>query len=235
LPLAHQPAAPLRQLRRVVAYREGLVRRQTNLRNWINRYLAHETWVDRTGLWSRTGQRRLRTLLEHLPDRDAFVVRQKMDELVRLEEQLQAALNQLSAAYCELPDAQRLAAIKGIGIISAVSIVARIGPIDRFRDAEHLIAFAGLAPGISESDQTRRNGRIGGGGTDRQLRHYLIEATMWARHLPRYKTTYERIMKRRGKKIGRIVVARMLLRSVYKILKEGIAFSAGAATRATAR
>ena len=48
-----------------------------------------------------------------------------------------------------------------------------------------LIAFAGLAPGISESDQTRRDGRIGGGGTDSHLRHYLIEATVWARRLPR--------------------------------------------------
>ena len=28
------------------------VNRRTALRNWINRYLAHETWFDRTGLWS---------------------------------------------------------------------------------------------------------------------------------------------------------------------------------------
>ena len=73
-------------------------------------------------------------------------------------------------------------------MVSAVSIVARIGPVERFRDADALIAFAGLAPGIHESDQTRRNGQIGGGGTDSHLRHYLIEATMWARKLPRYQT-----------------------------------------------
>jgi len=56
LPLAYQPPPECRQLRRVVAYREGLVSRQTALRNWINRYLAHETWYDRTGLWSPKGQ-----------------------------------------------------------------------------------------------------------------------------------------------------------------------------------
>src|ERR1019366_8813343 len=97
-----------------------------------------------------------------------------------------------------------------IGVVSAVSIVARIGPVERFRNADHLIGFAGLAPGIQESDQTRRNGRIGGGGTDRHLRHYLIEATVWARKIPRYQGTYERVKKRRGPKVGRIVVARML-------------------------
>ena len=53
---------------------------------------------------------------------------------------------------------------------------------------------------------------------------------MWARQLPRYKPTYERIRKRRGTKVGRLVVARMLLRSIYKILKEGVAFDPGAAT-----
>src|SRR5262249_12391889 len=35
LPLSHQPPAEWRQLRRLVAYREGLVNRRTALRNWI--------------------------------------------------------------------------------------------------------------------------------------------------------------------------------------------------------
>ena len=117
-------------------------------------------------------------------------------------------------------------AIKGIGEVSAVSIVARIGPVKRFRNAEHLIGFAGLAPGVRQSDGTRRDGHIGGGGTDVYLRHYLIEASVWARQLARYRPTYERVAKRRGPKIGRLVVARMLLRSIYKILREGITFAA---------
>jgi transposase len=119
-------------------------------------------------------------------------------------------------------------------VVSAISIVARIGPVERFHDADGLIAYAGLAPGISESDQTRRNGRIGGGGTDTHLRHYLIEATVWARKIPRYKHAYERKKKRRGSKVGRLVLARMLVRSIYKILKEGVEFDAGASTPAIA-
>ena len=93
LPLAYQPPAEWRQLRRLVAYREGLVNRRTALRNWINRYLAHETWLDRTGLWSPTGQKRLRAQLKRLPRTDALVIGQKLDELIRLEEQLDVALD----------------------------------------------------------------------------------------------------------------------------------------------
>ena len=232
LPLAYQPAAELRQLRRLVAFREGLVGRRTAVRNWVDRYLAHETWFDRTGLWLPQGQQRLAGLLGSLTGTDRVILEEKLKELARLEEQLIVTLKEFSMAYRRCAAAQRLDAICGIDVVSAVSIVARIGAVERFANAEALIAFAGLAPGIQESDETRRDGRIGGGGTDRHLRHYLIEATVWARKIPRYRTTYERVKKRRGSKVGRLVVARMLVRSIYKMLKEGVAFERGAEPRA---
>jgi hypothetical protein len=74
---------------------------------------------------------------------------------------------------------------------------------------------------------TRRDGHIGGGGTDKRLRHYIIEATLWAREIPRYRPTYERVCAKRGKKIGRLVVGRMLLRSIYKMLRDDVNFHAG--------
>jgi len=234
LPLAFQPQPELRQLRRVVAYREELVNRRTALRNWINRFLSHETWYDTTGMWSVKGQRRLRTFLKTLPRTDALIIGQKLDELARLEAQLKLAINELLVAHQSSSEAQRLDVIKGISLVSSVSISARIGPVSRFKTAEQLIGLAGLAPGIAESDQTRRNGHIGGGGTDTRLRHYLIEATLWARDLPRYKSAYQRTARRKGPKIGRLVVARMLLRSIYKILKDGVAFDAGKEARARA-
>ncbi len=54
------------------------------------------------------------------------------------------------------------------------------------------------------------------------------------RKLPRYRRAYERMTKRRGKKVGRLVVARMLVRSIYKMLKKGVEFDAGAPTAGTA-
>lgn len=230
LPLAHQPSAAWRQLRRLVALRENLVSRQTSLRNWINRYLAHETWVERSGLWSDRGMRRLQRLLKGLPGTDGLVMAAKLDELEQLQAQRIQVESELLAAYAGNADARRVDAIRGIGEISAISIVARIGPIQRFASAEQLIAFAGLAPGVRQSDEHRRDGRIGGGGTDHHLRHYLIEATLWARDLPRYRATYQRVAKRRGNKIGRLVVARLLLRSIYKVLRDGVAFEGGRPT-----
>lgn len=229
LPLAYQPEPWWRQVRRVVALRENLVSRRTALRNWINRYLAHETWVDRRGLWSQRGTRRLKQL--ELPANDRLVIDLKLAELELLAKQLETVELKMLEVYRAWPQAQRVDVIKGIGPISAVSILARIGPIERFANPEQLIAFAGLAPGIRQSDEKSRGGRIGGGGTDLHLRHYLIEATTWARSLPRYRPAYQRVQKRRGNKIGRLVVGRMLLRSLYKMLRDDIPFSAECAAR----
>jgi len=229
LPQAHQPSAWWRQVRRLVALRENVVRRQTALRNWINRYLAHETWASRANLWSGKGQQRLRGLLTTLPESDRQIIEWKLDELALLRQQRVAVEAGLYRLHQNWPEAQRIDAIKGISVAAAVSIAARIGPVERFADAEQLIGYAGLAPGVQQSDQTRRDGRIGGGGTDKQLRHYLIEASIWARQLPRYQKSYERTAARRGKKIGRLVVARMMLRSIYKMLRDGVAFEATAA------
>ena len=225
LPTAYQPPRPLREIRRLVATRESLVSRRTALRNWINRYLAHETWESRIGLWSSLGQRRLRRLAEAQHGPDALTLSIKLDELASVETLLRRVEAGMLDIYRHWPAAGRLDEIYGIAEVSAVSILARIGPIQRFDSAEALIAFAGLAPGVRQSDMHRRDGRIGGGGTDKRLRHYVIEATIWARKIPRYRETYERVEAKRGKKIARLVVGRLLLRSVYKMLKDNVRFN----------
>jgi len=226
LPLAHATRLWYRRVRRLASCREDLVRRRTALRNWINRYLAHETWASRTGLWSGKGTARLNELVQRLGEEnpDALVLRLKLAELDALAAQLEQVESAMLEIWRRWPMAQWIDEIRGIGPIAAVSILAHIGSVKRFRDVEALISYAGLAPGVRQSDGRTQELRIGGGGTDKKLRHYLIEASVWARQLPRYQPTYERVAARRGKKVGRIVVARMLLRSLYKMLRHNVRF-----------
>ena len=155
---------------------------------------------------------------------DRLVVNFKLQELEQLgqrREQMEAAMQKV---YDQWPEAQWVDEVRGIGMVTAVSILAHIGPIERFPTAEDLISYAGLTPGTWQSDATCRHGRIGGGGTDAHLRYLLVEATMWLCQIPRYRPAYERVMARRGKKVARIVVARMLLRSLYKMLRDRVRF-----------
>lgn len=224
LPVAFQSPAWLRRVRRVAAARESLVSRRTAVRNWIGRYLAHETWVSRKGLWSAKGMGRLKSLAALLPQPDRAVLSVKLVELEQLDGLLESIVGQILQVYQQWPQAQWVDEIYGIAQVSAVSILARLGPVRRFASAEKAISFAGLAPGVHQSDAVTRVGHIGGGGTDKHLRHYLIEASIWARRIPRYRCTYERVLGKRGKKIARVVVARLLLRSIYKMLRDGVRF-----------
>ena len=58
--------------------------------------------------------------------------------------------------------------------------------------------------------------------------------SFWAREIPRWKPTYERIAKRRGAKIGRLAVARMMLRSIFKVLTDDVAFESESKATVTA-
>jgi transposase len=229
LPVSFTPDRELREVRRLAAARESLVSRRTALRNWVNRYLAHETWFSRKGLWSGRGMSRLRQIAAAQGWLDNVTLSVKLEELEQVGELLGRVEAEIRAVYGSWPEAQWLDEIDGIAEIAAVSILARIGPVGRFGTAEELIGYAGLAPGVRQSDGSRRDGKVGGGGTDKHLRHYLIEASVWARGIPRYAGAYERVRAKRGKKIGRLVVARMLLRSIYRMLRDGVRFRATAA------
>jgi hypothetical protein len=86
LPESFQPDADFRRLRRLTGLREDLVKRQTAVRNWINRYVAHETWAPSPRLNSIRGRALLRRLA--LSGTDGFVMQSRLDELEQIEARL---------------------------------------------------------------------------------------------------------------------------------------------------
>lgn len=233
LPLSFQPSGWWREVRRVVDTRQDLVERQTALKNWIGSLLHHETWEDRENLWSGKGRARLAGMA--LPASDRLLLDGRLRQLEELAGEIRRVEAAMQKIYDGWAEAQGVDQVRGIGMVMAVSLLAHIGPIERFASAEQLIAYAGLAPGMWQSDGTRHEGHIGGGGTDGHLRYLLIEASTWLQEIPRYRPTFERVQKKRGKKIARIVLARLLLRSLYKMLRDRVRFEpAPRAVRASA-
>jgi len=187
LPQSYQPSVWWREVRRWVDCRQDLVERQTALKNWVSSFLHHETWEDREGLWSAAGRRRLGRM--GLSESDRALVELKLEQLDQVAAQLKEIERRMRAVYDAWPEAQWVDEVRGIGPVTAVSVLAHVGPIERFATAEDLISYAGLAPGVRQSDGRCYHGRIGGGGTDGHLRYLLIEATMWLRQIPRYRPT----------------------------------------------
>ena len=108
--------------------------------------------------------------------------------------------------------------IPGVARRTAEIIVSEIGPdMSRFPSAEHLAAWAGLAPGNYESGgktlsaSTRKGNRV--------LRTILVQS---AHALARTKTylaaQYHRLSARRGKKRAAVAVAHSILVIVYHLI-----------------
>ena len=115
----------------------------------------------------------------------------------------------------------QLDSITGVGQRTAEAVVAEVGvDMTRFPTANHLTAWAGLAPGNNESAGKRRSGKTRKGSP--WLRAILIEA---AHAAGRTKDTYlgalyRRLVARKGKKRAAVAVARHILVIVYHILRD---------------
>ena len=114
-----------------------------------------------------------------------------------------------------------LCQIRGVGRYTAMLIIAEVGDVTRFPTARHLCAWAGLAPTVRSSDGKARLGHISRQGSP-ALRWALTEA---AQKIPTgggpLRAMFERIAKRRGRKIAKVAIARQILTLCYYGLRDG--------------
>jgi transposase len=138
------------------------------VRPWTNRYRA---WLD--GL--RLGQPGQQVVLaEYLRTLDEAAAR-----LARLE----AALAEVATRSPHAPLIAALQCLRGVGLITAVTVVAELGDLNRFRSARELMAYAGVVPREHSSGGSQRRGGITKTGNS-HLRHVVVEAAWHYRHPP---------------------------------------------------
>src|SRR6266545_591213 len=93
----------------------------------------------------------------------------------------------------------RLLHLPGFGVVTAVTVWAAIGDIERFEDAQHLVGYAGFGTRVHNSGMTSRTGRITKAGR-RDLRVVLIEAAQVAANShPHWKAELARLEPRLGR------------------------------------
>ncbi len=93
------------------------------------------------------------------------------------------------------PVMEALMALRGISLISAVTVVAELGDLRRFDDAPQLMAYLGLVPSEHISGTRERRGGITKSGNS-HVRRVLVEAAWTYRH-PARKTA---ILQRRAER-----------------------------------
>jgi transposase len=111
--------------------------------------------------------------------------------------------------------------LPGIGLITAITLLAAIGDIARFPTAGHLVGYAGLGGRVHDSGQTHRAGRITKAGR-RDIRAAMVEAAHTAcRVHPHWQAELARLEPRLGKNKAIVAIARKLLVAVWHILTKG--------------
>lgn len=117
-----------------------------------------------------------------LPDLARTALAVLVRRLVEMEEELQALDRALLAWHKDNEASRRLAAIPGIGIVTATAITATVSDPEQFRSGRQFAAWLGLVPQQHSSGGKVRLGGITKQG-DRYLRRLLvIGATAVIRH-----------------------------------------------------
>lgn len=119
----------------------------------------------------------------------------------------------------------RLKEIPGISDTSAHAILSEIGPtLDNFENAAALASWAGLCPGNNQRAGKRRSGRSR--VTKNHLKETMIEVA-WPAIKKRgsyFRAKYYALRARLGPKKAIVAVAHRILKAIYHVIKDGVAF-----------
>jgi transposase len=220
LPEAYVAPRELRDLRELLRHRIALTGIRSALKNRVHAILAkHGITRQHSDLFGKGG----REFLDALQLREAS--RPRLDSLIALiddfDREIEATSREIEQRAKADDRVEVLMQIRGVGRYTAMLIIAEVGDIRRFPDARHLCAWAGLSPTVRSSDGKARLGRISRQGSP-ALRWALVEAaqkcTTGGGPL---RENFERIAKRRGRKIAKVAVARQILTLSYYGLRDG--------------
>lgn len=150
-----------------------------------------------------------------------FILSELLAQIDSLDETIERFDQEIAQAVGPFERAVTLLdTIPGIGRETAELIVAEMGAdMERFPSAEHLAAWAGVAPGQNESAGKRRSGRTRPGNP--HLRAGLTQAAHAAasKRNNYLAAQYHRLAVRRGKKKATMAVAHSILVIAYHLIQ----------------
>ena len=212
LPESHMMSEELRELRRILRYRNMIVRTAVKMKNKMSGLLMEVgAQYSKKRLY---GKKYFNTLLERVED-----VPVSVKELLKLsrsgfelydgiQKKLVNALRENKLIRVRV---QRLMSIPGIGEVTALTWVLEIGELDRFSSSRHAISYCGLCSAQHESAGKEQRGPISK-QRNKHLQTTLIEAAKLA---PRWNeqlaVLHEKELARGNRNRATLAVARKLV------------------------
>jgi transposase len=211
------PPQEVRDLRTLVAQRRKMMALKTQAKNRLQGVLHRYSFPLPEGPLFHPDQR---SWWLHLPFTKLELVRieSDWDTLEFAERQIDRLEDHMAAWAAQDERIPLLIQLTGIGLITAVTVLAAIGDITRFPDANHLVGYAGLGVRVHDSGLTRHTGGITKAGR-RDLRGALVESAQVAvLHDPRWKAELARLEPRLGRNKAIVAITRKLLVVIWHVL-----------------
>jgi transposase len=217
LPSIWIPPSEVRDHRALVAQRAKMVRLSTQAKNRLHALIHRHHLVPPTGMLFDPGNSQWWLGLG-ISALELARVRCDLDTLGFAQAQIHLLEETMLTLAVQDERAVRLLHLPGVGLITAMTLLAAIGDISRFAQAKNLVGYAGLGARVHDSGQTHRTGGITKAGR-RDLRAAMIEvAHTAARTHPRWRAELARLEPRLGKNKAIVAIARKLLVAVWHIL-----------------
>ncbi len=226
LPVCYLPDEEEFALREHLRARSDLVHMRTMLKNRVHAVLHRRGILTPTaGLFTVTGRRFLAQL--ELDEAGRTILDRYLDAMERLHravDESTASLKELMRLPRWAKPAALLQTMPGIGLITALTILAELGNLKRFRSRAAVANYAGLVPVVRNSNQKHYSGGISHRGS-KHLRAVLTEAAwMAAPRVPAYGQLFGRVAQKKNKPTAIVAVARRMLEDAFTMLKRNQAF-----------
>ena len=225
LPVCHVAAPEIRELRRLLRYRSLVVRESVRMQNKIAGLLMETgTPFNKEKLHGKKYFAHLLKTLEEVPESVRDLLRLSRGAL-EMFEATQKRLVQRLLTHPELAHrVERLASIRAVGDITALTWALEIGDPQRFSSGANVLSYCGLTAALKSSAGKQQRGPISK-QRNRWLQTALIEAAKLApRWIPQLAAVHARELERGHRNRATLVVARKIAAYLLAVDKSGQPF-----------
>jgi len=219
----------------LLSARELLVRQRTQLANALRGHateLGLVAPIGDTGLTCLRGE--IATAADELvPPEAKEALKLLGQEIDRIAARLAEIDARVKKQFLADPLARRLAAIPGIGPITALNLALRVDP-GQFKSGRHFAAWLGLVPRERSTGGKQRLGGISRAGNERLRQLLVVGATSVVRYATPNRAGASpwliELLKRRPRKLAAVAWANKMARIVWAMMTSGEAYRPARAT-----
>lgn len=219
-PEAYKVRDELYQLRVLLRARTFIIQRRTSLKNQLHGIATTQ------GLHQiASGNPLSKRGRDDIMSSDNFVLQQLHLTIEDLDTRVAVFDEQLVRVAHQFPLTRLLMTFPGIGIVTALTIIAEVADFNRFNSGKKLASFAGLVPRQRSSGETVRYGSITYAGSP-ALRTVLVETAMRIRenNAPELYAFVSRLTPICGAKRSRVALARKIATIIWKMVTTNTAY-----------